>query len=195
MEKKILIIEDNPAELEALHLLLQETYAIVGEALTAENGLDMFENYEPDIVLLDFGLVGEKTGLDVLKEMKELNPLVKIIMVTGNTEDDIFQKALDGGADGYILKPYTDRMILKILENVSKKYKKRAISTRIAEPVLIKMQKFCEEYGQNQSTFIEAAILEKIKREVYWIRIKARDEQKYGLKFKDYQMEAESNPK
>src|SRR5262249_12644190 len=60
----------------------------------------------PDLVVLDIGLPGGPSGLEVLKSIRRVNPAIRVIMVTGNTDPERARKALELGAIAYVDKPF-----------------------------------------------------------------------------------------
>jgi two-component system KDP operon response regulator KdpE len=99
----ILIIDDEPQIRKLLTITLQSDYSIT-EATTAKEGLALVASHPPDLVLLDLGLPDDN-GHNVLKHLREwyTNPVV--IVSVQNNEDDIV-KALDSGANDYLVKPF-----------------------------------------------------------------------------------------
>ena len=100
----ILIIDDEAQIRKLLTITLQSNDFHIQEAVTAREGLTLVASHPPDLVLLDLGLPDE-SGHDVLKHLREwyTNPI--IILSVQNTEEDIV-KALDNGANDYLVKPF-----------------------------------------------------------------------------------------
>jgi CheY-like chemotaxis protein len=103
---KILIIEDNPLNLELASDLLEANGFVVCSARTAEEGLQKAREILPDLVLMDFGLPG-MDGLSATRALKT-NPETRGLVVVGLTahamkgDEEI---ALKAGCDGYLTKP------------------------------------------------------------------------------------------
>lgn len=76
----------------------------------AKGGLEKYRDIQPDVVFLDIGLP-DGSGIDLIKPMLEINPMVGIIMVTGSRLSSDVNNAKKRGAIGYILKPYTRKKI------------------------------------------------------------------------------------
>lgn len=107
---KILIVEDEKAiaDVEKAYLL-REGY----EADIAEDGIEalkMFRNGTYDLVLLDLMLPGMK-GESVCREIR-VDSSVPIIMVTAKSGEDDVISGLDAGADDYIIKPFSPRVMM-----------------------------------------------------------------------------------
>jgi two-component system chemotaxis response regulator CheY len=85
----------------------------VHTALDGPSALDKFKEVKPQLVFLDMIMPG-MGGLDVLKEMKEIDPSVTVIMVTVVTDHEQAKETIESGAYDYITKPVD----LNYLENV-----------------------------------------------------------------------------
>ena len=86
------------------------------EVYTSSGGydtLDILEREKPDLILLDIRME-EMTGVELLRRIKEKDPEVKVIMVSGVTDEDIMTGAKKLGAIGYVHKP----LVLDELEKI-----------------------------------------------------------------------------
>jgi len=79
---RILIIDDEEMVRETLRLSLERDGHAVGEAADGEEGLRIFEEKEPDLVITDI-LMPNKEGLETIQEMCRLRPEVPIIAISG----------------------------------------------------------------------------------------------------------------
>ena len=107
---KILIIEDNPLNLELAADLLEANGFIVHSAQTAEEGLRMARELLPDLVLMDFSLP-DMDGLSAAKKLKA-DPVTRHLTVVGLTAHAMRgdeQIELNAGCDGYLTKPIDTR--------------------------------------------------------------------------------------
>lgn len=109
----ILIIDDEVQICRLLEITLNLNGYKVSEASNGKDGIVAVATHNPSLVLLDLGLPDED-GLSVLKKLREWyqNPI--IILSVRNSEDDII-KALDGGANDYLTKPFrTGELLARI---------------------------------------------------------------------------------
>lgn len=109
----ILIIDDEVQIRRLLSITLQSNDYIVREAASAKAGMLEVANNAPNLVLLDLGLP-DQSGHEVLKHLREwfTNPII-ILSVQANEEDIV--KALDNGANDYLVKPFrTGELIARI---------------------------------------------------------------------------------
>jgi two-component system KDP operon response regulator KdpE len=103
-EKKLLVIEDEPAILTFLRSSLSEAGWEILEARTGRIGLELAASRKPDVVLLDLGLP-DQDGLAVLKALRQWTSApVIIVSARGQERDKIV--GLDAGADDYLTKPF-----------------------------------------------------------------------------------------
>ena len=100
----ILLIEDERQMSRFLKVTLQsESFGVI-EAETAADGLSQAAMRNPDIIILDLGLP-DMDGLEVIKKLREWSAVPVIIISAREQEGDKI-KALDGGADDYLTKPF-----------------------------------------------------------------------------------------
>ena len=119
-EKLILVIDDS----KFLCTMLQKAFDSVGYntlvAYTLEEGLSLFEQSRPDLLLLDINLP-DRPGPKACIEIKK-NPqynATSVILMSGSYEDYIKQQVAQCGADGYIRKPFSPGSILKWVKDNS----------------------------------------------------------------------------
>jgi signal transduction histidine kinase len=90
---------------------------------TANDGIEAVkkvEAFHPNLMFLDIGLPGQ-SGIEVLKQVKEKDPSVRVIMITGQTEDELVRQARVLGADDYVTKPFTlDYLSGEVLDKLHK---------------------------------------------------------------------------
>ena len=102
---KILVVDDEPAILRFLKSFLEKRHYAAVTASTGQEALEKFREEAPEVVLLDIRLP-DRNGLEVLKEMKRIDPRVSVIIVTAVTDDEIGKRALELGAFDYLIKPF-----------------------------------------------------------------------------------------
>lgn len=117
--QSILIIDDEAQIRKLLTITLQSNNYKVIEAATGSDGIKLVSSHTPNLVLLDLGLPDE-SGHDVLKHLREWfsNPIL-IISVQTNEEDIV--KALDNGANDYLVKPFRTGELLARIRAALKK--------------------------------------------------------------------------
>jgi two-component system phosphate regulon response regulator PhoB len=117
--RKILIIEDDPEERLILSRELKKEGFIVYEATTGEEGLKIFKEDRPDLVILDVMLPGID-GWEVLRRIKKgpISRKVPVMMLTGKSEDSDKIKGYEIGADYYVTKPYNISKLIPVIRSL-----------------------------------------------------------------------------
>jgi len=102
--ERVLVVEDDSFFRETFRDLLQEDGYEVDVASSGAEALEMLHKYEYHVVVTDLVMKG-LSGLDLLSRVKQLDPAIEVILVTGhaNVETAIF--ALKNGARDYLVKP------------------------------------------------------------------------------------------
>jgi len=115
----VLIIDDEAQIRKLLNITLQSNEYQVYEASTGIEGLRLAANHPPDLILLDLGLPDEN-GHEVLKHLREWfsNPII-IVSVQSNELDIV--KALDNGANDYLVKPFRTGELLARIRSALRK--------------------------------------------------------------------------
>ncbi|MCQ2507768.1 MAG: response regulator transcription factor [Dorea sp.] len=101
----ILIVEDDRT---ISHFIARALEANGYRVISTETGIDaksMIFRYEPMLILLDLGLPDED-GILVLEWIKEMKPMIPVIIISARDQEDDKIKGLDCGADDYITKPF-----------------------------------------------------------------------------------------
>ena len=107
---QILIIDDEPQIRKLLEISLESNDYKVISAENAKQGILLAANHVPDLILLDLGLP-DKSGHEVLKELRTWFNKAIIILSVINNENDIVS-ALDNGATDYLTKPFRTAELL-----------------------------------------------------------------------------------
>lgn len=106
----ILIIEDEPELVKVLRSYLEQAGFNVLAAYRGDAGLSTWEHKRPDLVILDLNLPG-MDGLDVAREIRRKSD-TPIIMLTARVEETDQLIGLELGADDYIAKPFSPRIVI-----------------------------------------------------------------------------------
>ncbi len=118
---QILIVEDEFVVANDLKLTLSEAgYSVIGIANAVDKAEVLMEKQKPDIVLLDIYLKGEKTGIDLAKQLEEVN--IPFIYISANDNQGVLEEVKATKPSGYIVKPFRDQDLLTTLEIARYKY-------------------------------------------------------------------------
>src|SRR5512139_3618440 len=106
----ILIIEDEPELVKVLRSYLEQAGFTVLSAGRGDTGLSIWAHKSPDLVILDLNLPG-MDGLDVAREIRRKSN-TPVIMLTARVEETDQLIGLELGADDYIAKPFSPRLVV-----------------------------------------------------------------------------------
>ena len=111
----ILIIEDEGDISLILNLMLKKEDIEIEHVTTLANAATFLKEQSPDIVIIDNRLP-DGLGLEYIKEIKSSYPLIKIIMITGNTDTTDKATALQNGADIFLAKPFISHTLIDVVQ-------------------------------------------------------------------------------
>ncbi|MGB9521480.1 MAG: response regulator transcription factor, partial [Anaerolineales bacterium] len=106
----VLIIEDEAELVKVLRSYLEKAGFQVITALRGDSGLELWKREKPDLVILDLNLPG-LDGLDIAREIRKKSN-TPIIMLTARVEETDQLVGLEIGADDYITKPFSPRLVV-----------------------------------------------------------------------------------
>ena len=115
MEKcRVLLVDDERDFLEVLTRRLGKREVNVDGVSSGEEALQYLQAKQTDVVVLDVKMPG-MDGLTVLREIKKLNPLIEVIMLTGHASLEVALEGMRSGAFDYLMKPAEiDELLYKI---------------------------------------------------------------------------------
>src|SRR5262245_42562896 len=135
-KKRILIVEDEALTVLALkHELTELGYEIAGDASTAVDALRAAEDNRSDLVLMDIQLDGRISGIAAAAAIRgQLN--IPVVFLTAHASTETVERAVESGAFGYLLKPYTVPELKAAIDIAFHKHKteiamRRALSSRL----------------------------------------------------------------
>jgi two-component system invasion response regulator UvrY len=134
----ILIVDDHAVVRDGVKRLSDEQLgaAVFGEASTAQEALQLVREAHWDVVVLDISL-GERNGLEVLKELKQLRPRLPVLILSMHAEEQYARRAFRAGAAGYITKDSSRAELVTALNKVLHGVK--YVSPMLAEKLVVAM--------------------------------------------------------
>ena len=117
---RILAVDDHEIVREGVKRIFDGTSveAEVGEARSGHEALELVRGQDWDIVILDISL-GGRSGIDVLKELKQLRPRLPVLILSMHTEEQYALRAFKAGAAGYLTKgSRSEELVTAILKIV-----------------------------------------------------------------------------
>lgn len=120
MPLNIMIVEDHDLTRQGLVYGFNKTeeFKVVSEAIDGKEAIDVFKNTNPEVVLMDIALP-VKNGIELTKIFKEINPDVKIVMLTSYNDKYKVFEAFEAGAVAYCLKDIKFARLLQIIQLVA----------------------------------------------------------------------------
>src|ERR671926_150798 len=107
---RILLVDDDRELIDLLAFALRRAGLGPIAAHDAPTALRLFEERNPDLVVLDINL-GASSGLDVLRELRKRSPVAVIMLTALDSEEDKV-RGLELGADDYLTKPFSHRELI-----------------------------------------------------------------------------------
>ena len=130
----VLLVDDHEVVRAAIRQSLSHDTDIklVGEATNGTSAIDLVQQCHPDIVILDIDLP-DINGLEVVEVLKEKAPEVKVLAITGHTENLLASKLVNAGAYGYVSKEIDTQQIITAIKTVyrGQPYFSKDIATRL----------------------------------------------------------------
>lgn len=121
MTVRVLLVDDEQEFVDVLADRLETRGFAVTKALSGEESLGKLREKEVDVVVLDV-LMPVKNGVETLRDIKQLNPLIEVIMLTGHATIESAIEGLKLGAYDYLMKPTeTENLVTKILRAYARK--------------------------------------------------------------------------
>lgn len=113
LQRRVLVIDDELGPRESLRILLKKEYEVFC-ADSVLRGIELLKEHHPDLVIMDIRMPG-MSGIDGLREIRAIDPLVAVIMLTGFGALETAQEALRLGASDYLKKPFDTKEILEVI--------------------------------------------------------------------------------
>ena len=115
MPNKILIVDDEPFNLDLLEQELADLGYLSECAGNGRQALQKIDKLEPDLVLLDYRMP-EMNGIDVLREIRQRRKDLPVIMITAYGTIDVAVEAVKAGADDFVTKPFDSEHLAVVVK-------------------------------------------------------------------------------
>lgn len=138
--KRVLIVDDHEVVRDGVKRILGEQSPAIrfGEAGAAPEALRLISEEEWDVAILDLSL-GDRSGLELLKQMKLIRPSLPILVMSMHSEEQYARRAFKAGAAGYITKDSPRSELLKAIFKVIEGG--RYISAKLAEKLIVDLER------------------------------------------------------
>ncbi|HXM93913.1 MAG TPA: response regulator transcription factor [Candidatus Dormibacteraeota bacterium] len=133
---RVMCVDDHPVVRDGIAAIinLQPDMMLAGAAATGSEALDRFFQLRPDVALVDLRLP-DMSGFDLIKKIKHKSPNARIIVLSSHEGDVDIQRALEAGAQGYVVKGMVRDELLEIIRSVhaGKRRLPAAVAQKLAE--------------------------------------------------------------
>ena len=148
---RVLCVDDHPIVRDGIAAIinLQPDMSLVGATATAGEALKRFSELRPDVALVDLRLP-DMDGFDLIKRLKDMHPNARVIVLSSHEGDVDIQRALEAGAQGYVVKGIVREELLETIRGV------HAGKRRLPAPVA---QKLAEHMGEEPISRRELDVL------------------------------------
>ena len=105
-----MVVDDHPLMRVGIAAIInaRKDMSVVAQAGTGEEAVELYRRYKPDITLMDLRLPGALSGVEAITAIRAIEPRARFIVVTTYDGDEDIHRALEAGAQGYVIKgmPY-----------------------------------------------------------------------------------------
>jgi DNA-binding NarL/FixJ family response regulator len=164
-ELSLLIVDDHAIFREGLRALLdmEDDFVVVGEASRGDEAVAMVADGPPDVILLDLHLP-DGNGADFCKQLLEVSPRSKVLILSAYENDQEVSAALISGASGYVLKTVGGE---RLADNIRSVHRGEVLlAPTVAAKVVRQLSRLREEAGRQEEA-LEA--LTPREREVFFL--------------------------
>jgi DNA-binding NtrC family response regulator len=123
MKGRIFLLDDDELIITMLSRALRNEGFETQVQTSGQDVIDKIETWHPDLVLLDIQLGEDRTGLDILNEIKKDELDTQVVMLTGDDTAETAIRAMKRGAADYLTKPFNVDEVIMVIKGVLEKSK------------------------------------------------------------------------
>ncbi|MFW5787468.1 MAG: response regulator [Halanaerobiales bacterium] len=116
--KSVLIVDDAAFMRLNIKNILKDNYEVVGEAENGKEGVEKYQELEPDIVTMDITMP-VMDGLEAIKAIKDIDPEAKIVVCSAMGQQKMVIKAIELGAKDFIVKPFKEDRVVNAIQKMA----------------------------------------------------------------------------
>ncbi|MFV9551578.1 response regulator [Algibacter sp. PT7-4] len=157
MNTSIVIADDHPLMLRGLtDFLTSKGYNIIGSAEDGNTAYNLIVKLKPEIAILDIRMP-YKTGLEIAEACKKNNLLTKVVLITFDKEEELYDKAVEFGVYGYILKEFAIEEIENCIAKVvnGKPYFSEEIASYLEASTIDKKPEYIESLTKSELKIVK----------------------------------------
>lgn len=115
---KFMIVDDSEViRTKIKHVLDAESFEIVGSAKDGIEAMEQFQKYQPDVITMDLTMP-RMDGLETVKRIVDIDPDVRILVVSALADKATLIQAMKLGAYGFLCKPFNDADLFEAIEEL-----------------------------------------------------------------------------
>ena len=162
-EIKVLIADDHTVVRKGIRALLETEpgITVVGEAADGEDAIHKALALKPDVILMDL-VMPKLDGVQAIKELREVLPEAKVLVLTSFAEDRRIVAAIEAGALGYLLKDSSPEDLVRAIREVHRG--ESSLHPKVAQQLIKKLRRPAEEPEREELTARERKVLALIAR-------------------------------
>jgi CheY-like chemotaxis protein len=113
--KRVLVVDDNPDQIQTLAVLLRESGHRVECATSALYALTLAKDFNPEFVFLDLGMP-YMDGYEAVQRFRSAFPAARMFAITGRSGAEARRKSIDAGFEDHLVKPLDVAVVERILQ-------------------------------------------------------------------------------
>jgi DNA-binding NarL/FixJ family response regulator len=120
VKMKVMVVDDHPLMRVGITAIInaRPDMTVVAQAATGEESVLLFQRHRPDVTLMDLRLQGKMGGVDAIAAVRSSCPNARFIVVTTYEGDVDIHRALEAGAQGYVIKGMPYQILVEALHKV-----------------------------------------------------------------------------
>jgi two-component system, NarL family, response regulator len=117
---RVMVVDDHPLMRVGIAAIInaRSDMTVVAQAETGEDAVKLFQQCRPDVTLMDLRLPGKMGGVEAITAVRSSHPLARFIVVTTYEGDADIHRALEAGAQGYVIKGMPYQTLVEALQKV-----------------------------------------------------------------------------
>lgn len=117
---RVMVVDDHPLMRVGIAAIInaRADMAVVAQAGTGEEAVTLFQRHKPDVTLMDLRLPGSLGGVEAIAAIRSKSPRARFIVVTTYDGDEDIHRALEAGAQGYVIKGMPYQTLVDALQKV-----------------------------------------------------------------------------
>lgn len=160
---RVFLADDHPLLRTGLRLSFdhREDIKLIAEAEDGYSAIEMIQTHKPDVSLIDIDMP-KLSGVGVIRILRKSFPQMKLIVLSTYNDEHYIEKAMDAGADGYVLKSVKIDELVRIIKSIWSKKK-------ILSPYLVNLTVGYSDFAQKGQDGLSAYLTRREKEVLQFI--------------------------